>query len=122
MADGLPQRHVPGGQSSFARRFYDSMRRDTSNQESTGDGAQERLHQATGRIASGRRTQGQDVSPQRPGSSSPVVTCETCRQAVSLEFAVTCCGCNQGTHAECHTQLVIGDRFYMKMCFVAQVK
>ena len=50
-------------------------------------------------------------------SSSPVVTCETCRQAVSLEFAVTCCGCNQGTHAECHTQLVIGYRFYMKMCF-----
>ena len=111
MADGLPQRHSPGGQPSFARRFYESMRRDTPHQESIGDGAQEQLHQATGRIASGRRTQGQEVSPQRPGSSSPIVTCETCRQAISLELAVKCSACKRGTHVECHTQLVIGSRF-----------
>ena len=72
------------------------MRRDTPHQESNGDGAQEQLHQSMGRIASGRRTQGQEVSPPRPGSSSPVVTCETCRQAVSEEFAVKCSGCNYG--------------------------
>ena len=117
MADGIPQRHSPGGQPSFARWIYETMRRDTPQQESTGDGAQEQLHQATRRTASGRRTQGQGVSPQRPGSSSPVVTCETCRQAVSLEFAVTCCGCNQDAHAMCHSTLVIGERFHMKMCF-----
>ena len=108
MADGLPQRFPQGGQSSFPRRLFDFSRRDASNQGSTGEGAQERLHQAIGRIASGRRTQGQDVSPQRPGTPSPEVTCETCKQAVSLEFAVTCCGCNQDAHAGCHTTLVIG--------------
>ena len=101
----------------FQEGFFDFTRRDASNQESTGDGAQERLHQATGRTASGRRTQGQYVSPQRPGTPSPEVTCETCKQAVSLEFAVTCCGCNQGTHTECHTTMVIGERFHMNMCF-----
>ena len=121
MADGLPQRFPQGGQSSgqlsFPRRLFDFSRRDAPDQGSTAEGTQERLHQATGRTASGRRTQGQSISPQRPGTPMPEAICETCKQAVSSELAVTCCGCNQDAHATCHSTLVIGERFHMKMCF-----
>ena len=125
MADGLPQRFPQGGQSSgqlsFPRRLFDFSRRDAPNQGSTGDGAQERLHQATGRTASGRRTQGQSISPQRPGTPMPEAICETCKQAVPSECAVTCCGCNQDAHGMCHTTVVIEKRFHMKMCFCCEI-
>ena len=65
----------------------------------------------------GSANQGQSISPQHPGTPMPEATCETCKQAVSSEFAVMCCGCNQLGHAMCHSTLNIGERFYMKMCF-----
>ena len=97
MSDGLPQRFPQVSQPSSSmqlpspRRLFDFSRRIAPNQGSTGDG----------------------TSPQRP---VPDAICETCRQAVPSEVAVTCCGCNQHAHARCHETLIIGERFHMQMC------
>ena len=96
------------------------MRRDAPQQVSTGDGAHEQSHQAANSTlgVSGRRTQEQEVSTQRPGRLPSVVTCETCRQTLPVRSAVQCSGCDSGTHVECQTQLDIGSRFHTMMCFI----
>ena len=108
MADGFPRRSGQEGQLSFRGRILESLRRG-----STGDGAHEQSHQgASSTLAvSGRRTQEQGVSTQRPGRLPSVVTCETCRQTLSVRSAVQCSGCDSGTHAGCQTQ---GDI----LCFI----
>ena len=97
MSDGLPQRFPQTSQPSSSlqlpspRRLFDFSRRLSPNQGSTGDGP----------------------SPRRP---VPNAMCETCRQEVQREGAVTCRGCNQHAHLGCHETLTIGESFKMQMC------
>ena len=115
------------GEGAF-QRTLESLRMslgfhsDLEQQESTGDGAREQPHQDAGGISaaavSSRRTQEQGASTRRPGGMPVILTCETCLQRLPAQEAVQCSGCGKGTHAECQSQLNIGDSFHAMMCFM----
>ena len=96
-------------------------------QRTTSDGERPRWVQHQGARSSsagvpGWRNRERSTSARRSGGPPVVIMCETCMFQLPAHLAVSCCGCNKGTHEECQEHLDIGENFSVDLCFMCTRK